>query len=128
MKKPKHTLLFSKNPAEIKEMHFLLFKILLVHAARVILGREIFPQHETKISYILSFMGFKMSPSPKCFNKPILRKSDLNDTSHSDFAHNSRLCHVSHYIQIRFSQNWLVNFFLDLESSESPKKLQSIIF
>ena len=73
-------------------------------------------------------MGFKMSPSPKCFNKPILSKSDLKDTSLSDFAHNSRLCHISNYIQIRFSQNWLVNFFLDLESSESPKKLQRIIF
>ena len=73
-------------------------------------------------------MGFKMSPSPKCFNKPILSKSDLKDTSLSDFAHNSRLCHISNYIQIRFSQNWLVNFLGGLESSESPKKLQRIIF
>ena len=73
-------------------------------------------------------MGFKMSPSPKCFNKPILSKSDLKDTSLSDFAHNSRLCHISNYIQIRFSQDWFVNFILDLESSESTKKLQRIIF
>ena len=56
-------------------------------------------------------MGFKMSPSPKCFNKPILSKSDLKDTSLSDFPHNSRLCHISNYIQIRFSQNLLANFF-----------------
>ena len=73
-------------------------------------------------------MGFKMSPSPKCFNKPILRKSDLNDTSLSDFAHNSRLCHVSHYIQIRFSQNWLVNFFWTWNLLKAQKKLQRITF
>ena len=56
-------------------------------------------------------MGFKMSPSPKYFNKPILSKSDLNVVAY--VAKARIMCKITKgsVLQIRFTQNWLVKTF-----------------